>query len=450
MQQTQSEHYFTVDLPWDIPAEVLPHVDNLEIDVIKLQQHIIDEQTFKLNQRQGFADVELKAKYEALLNERTEILESRSRAYAETDYMRDKRNESDELAKTLAGENESLKIKLNSVLSEREKLQKALKLANDEIEGIPTLVQNKVKAELARLGGIVNKKELDQLKSDLERVNNERSLAADKNKALNKKYSQLEKEHAKQGEKVQGLTQLTESLIRQNEASEAGVLNADDNYKNFIEHLDEQLHYIGMLNQENEQVKNDNLYLTLMKEHDDLKPVFSADGWKAYILSRVTALFDGGIEPDHSYGLAHVMNSRGEGHIAFVDTNGQLQIPESVHEAIRLPKEHHDALVSGIKSLSVSEIEAAVANSTARTRNIVRNARLLDLDWTRAVEVVDIGKRLSKFINQDQLVNVVNQLENAKKLIPRNQAAVNRVNKRFGTNFVLANAGKGKSKRKGR
>ncbi|WP_229653023.1 hypothetical protein, partial [Vibrio parahaemolyticus] len=128
---------FTVELPWGLPENSPIEIKEFEIPLVGLMQHIIDDLQFKLSQRTAKADEALKQKYQAMLDERTEILAARDRAMAGTEVMRKKRNEAEQIATELREENERLGKDNQRLEAEIKRLNTELRHANQELDGIP-------------------------------------------------------------------------------------------------------------------------------------------------------------------------------------------------------------------------------------------------------------------------------------------------------------------------
>ncbi|EGR3207662.1 hypothetical protein DFX34_RS12945 [Vibrio parahaemolyticus] len=440
---------FTVELPWGLPENSPIEIKEFEIPLVGLMQHIIDDLQFKLSQRTAKADEALKQKYQAMLDERTEILAARDRAMAGTEVMRKKRNEAEQIATELREENERLGKDNQRLEAEIKRLNTELRHANQELDGIPKLVENKVAAALANQ--VASSGELEALNQQLASVQEQLRIAEDKRKTTAAKNATLdeankaaETELTQSKEHIKMLSELVANQTEQINSMAEGLRNADENYHYVMHNIDEVLAYAAIVTHENEELRNDNLYLGEAVQYHDLKSVWKGGDWQAYMLCKSTAIQpQGGLgKPDHRFGLIYLMNTvTGAGHTAYIGEDGSLCISKLVHESCLLPQEYWEEFTEAAKQVPVAKIETAIEQAVKRTKKVVSVAKVLDLDWCTQVNLIEIAQRLSDYVPQYELNRALTHIERAKELAPRNVSLIKRINKRFNTEYALHSAG---------
>ncbi|EGQ8153807.1 hypothetical protein ACKGLS_004062 [Vibrio alginolyticus] len=440
---------FTVELPWGLPENSPIEIKEFEIPLVGLMQHIIDDLQFKLSQRTAKADEALKQKYQAMLDERTEILAARDRAMAGTEVMRKKRNEAEQVAAELRKENERLGKDNQRLEAEIKRLTTELRHAQQELEGIPKLVENKVAAALANQ--VASSGELESLNQQLESVQEQLRIAEDKRKAtaaknatLDEAYKATESELTKSKEHIEMLSELVATQTEQINSMSEGLKNADENYHYVMHNIDEVLAYAAIIAHENEELRNDNLYLGEAVQYHDLKSVWKGGNWQAYMLCKATAIHlqEGLGKPDQRFGLIYLMNTHtGAGHTAYIGEDGSLCMSKLLHESCVLPQEYWAEFTEAAKQVPVDQIERALDRAVKRTKKVVSVAKVLDLDWCTQVNLVEIAQRLSDYVPQHELNRALTHIERAKELAPRSVSLIKRINKRFNTEYALHSAG---------
>ncbi len=426
---------FFVELPWGLPANSPIVVNELELEIILLQQNIIDDLQNKLT-RVNHSDIErLKALYDAMKAERDEIILVRDRARAETDVIRDDRARVMAAFDDIEKQNARLLEENAAQAQEIERLSTQLRHANQELAGVPKLVDNKVSAALANhqvnLDAV---EEVNDLKEQLANSETRRAEAVAKNIDLNSKWQAAQ---AKEHELMMAIEPLAEQVALYDDIADV----SKSKFEALLEHVSDLHGYLTLVCNESEEIKNENLYLSLLHGYDEYEPIFDCDGWKAFVFCKPTCLSVEESEegrPDMRFGMVIVLNlNTGDGHLAYVDVKGELCIPYSVNRDICIPPQYTQQLADAIQSASIDEITEAMVKSIKRARGIVHNARLLDVDWCSAVGAVEVAKKLNAAIPQEDVTRVTENIERAQLLAPRTQAQLNRINKRFGTEFTL-------------
>ncbi len=436
---------FTVELPWGLPANSPIVVNELELEIVLLQQNIIDDLQNELA-RAGHADIErTKALYDAMKAERDEIIQARDRARAETDVIRDDRARVMEARQEADNQRAKLADDNAKQADEIKRLSTELRHANQELAGIPKLVENKVSAAMANAKVSLDMAaKVDALETQLAEAERRRADSALKNSELDKANRKLASELREKTECADELKILVEGMLELQSQCEVMAHETDEKYEQILTYCEELHGFLTLVCAENEDLKNNNLYLNLLHSYGEFEPIFDRDGWKAFVFCKPTCLsVEQGQEgaPDLRFGMVIVLNlNKGEGHLAYVDTKGELCIPAAVNRDICIPTEYVDDLAAAITNASIDEITGALNQSIDRARNIVHYARLLDIDWCAAVSAIDVARKLEQYVPEEKLQHITNNIARAQALAPRNRALVNRINKRFGTSFELHNA----------
>ncbi len=443
---------FTIDVPWlNALAESPVQINEFELPIIKLMQHIIDSLQEKLAAKTGAANQELQRRYANVVQSRQEYIEKLARANQATETMRGFRNRAEanekealEKAQYWRGKFENLEIRFKQ-------LERKLKLAEDEVAGIPKLVENKVALELSRIAeSQASSEELAKLERDLENAKVEIDKLKDKNAILTESNEKLNHRAVEAEAKSQQLDELAkvqaETIVTQSEA----VVNADRNYRQLMYHIDELQGYCSILSHDNVQMAGDNLYLEQIRELHNMQSLWSSnDGdWHAFFVakSKFIELPEGAPEPDGNFGIIFVFNvAGGSGHTVYLDKDGSIVFPTQIHKEFLLPEAYHESFKASVKALPISEMEAAVERAVNRSRQVVKMATLLDPDWNATLGCSEVAQRLRDYIPEHELMRRLTLVERARVLVPKSTELVERINKRFGCSFSLKSGRKAAS-----
>lgn len=435
---------FTIDVPWlnalaDLPVEV----NELEVPIIKLMQHIIDCLQEQLASKTGAADKELQQRYAGVVQSRQEYIDKLARSEQATETMRLFRNRAESNERLALDELVQWRDKFAKLDAENEKLKKSLRLAQDEIDGIPTLIKNKLASELQRLSeSTVSSTELDEARNALEKSKQKINQLETKNKALvesNRILSHRANEAEAKSVQLDELATLqAETIVYQQEA----VANADRNYGQLMYHIDELQGYCSIIAHENVQLAGDNLYLEQIRQLHNMKQLWVSEDreWQAFFVakSHLTDLPDGAPEPDYKFGIIFIINtSGGGGHTVYLDKDGSIVFPTQISRDCYLPEKYHESFKAGVKALPVYEMEASISRAVNRARQIVKFATLIDPDWNATLGHVEIGQRMRDYIPEHELARRLTSIERSRMLVPKTFDLINRINKRFGTSYAL-------------
>lgn len=414
---------FYVELPYGLPDRRLMVINEIDYPIIALQQLVIDDLQEALAQRQVPADTKLKALYDAILAEREEILGARDRAYAETDFIRSDRAKYIEKNKELVSENESLVNARNKLKAEIERLTTDLRHAQSELAGVPTRIENSIKTALAKHGGAD--------KGVVENLERKLSEKADSNTNLRQ---QLEQEKAKSRD----FQTIIESHAKLDEAVEIALDDAEAKWASVMSYVSDVTGWAALLTHENEQLKNDNLLHALMLDYEQLKTVYENEEWKAIVLcgpSQLTAA-NGDEKPSNDYAVCFCVNEdKGCGHFVYLSEDGELVLPKSTPESVRIPEEFRADLKAGLLDANLKQFNDVVERTANRARTIIHYARLLDIDWSKAPGLVEVSTQLKKHLPKSDITKIAEAIERGRLLVPKTNAHIDVINKRYGTDF---------------
>ncbi|WP_432773885.1 hypothetical protein [Vibrio parahaemolyticus] len=433
-----STDVFVVDLPWCIPNQGPFKIQEFEVELVKFQQFMIEDLQRKLERLNGAATEELQQKYQELESKFLALQADRDRQFAAVETMRNMRNKSDERANSAEQEKVALQDKLTALTAEHNKTKTDLKHAQNELAGVPKLIENKVKAALSN--HTVSTVELDQLeqgKNDLEAKLKESS---GKNRELSDTVGKLTKKANESEAHIELLSELVATQTGQIESMQEGMRNADRNYHSVMHHLDELIGYSAIVSGENVTLRNDALYLEQIRELHNMKQVWGEAGWQAFFLARsgMLDLAEGMPAPDTNFGILFLVNTEtGCGHTAYFDKQGDVCFSADVHESVRLPEHLWESFKTGAKQLPIKEMEQSVLNATERARKLVAYANVLDIQWNTTASLAEICRRLNDYVPEHELMRALTNIERAKALAPKSQSLIERINKRFDTAYKL-------------
>ncbi|MCG6387579.1 hypothetical protein [Vibrio fluvialis] len=419
----QSQDVFYVELPWKLPPDAPFVINELEFPIVKLQQLIIEDLEAKLAVRQAPADARLKELYDAILAEREDILSQRDRAYAETDIIRADRAKYMQRNRELESKCQDLELKNGAMAEEIARLSTELRHANQELEGVSARIENSVKSALANHGG-ADKSIVQSLEEKLREK-------TETNKRLNQE-NQLEKAKSRDLELLAG---------RQAELCELiGVAldNAETKWNNVMAHVDNVTSWAALLTNENEILKNDNLLHALMLEYEQLKTVYENDEWKTIVMCspQHLAAANGDEKPNTDYAVCFcVSENKGCGHFVYLNEKGALTFPKDTPQSMLIPEEYHADLAKGMLDAKLKQFNEVVERSATRAKTIIYYARLLDVEWSKAPKLVEVCTQLKKYLPESDIKAISDAISRGKLLLPRTNAQLAEVNKRYGTNF---------------
>jgi heme-degrading monooxygenase HmoA len=453
---------FTIDVPWlNTLAESPVQINEFEVPIIKLMQHIIDSLLEKLASKTGAADQELQQRYADVVKSRQDYIEKLERSKQATETMRGFRNHAEANEKTALADVTYWRDKFESLDVEHKKLKRQFKLAQDEIDGIPKLVENKVALELSRVSqDTASSAELQEAHDALDLSELQVSQLKEKNEKLvesNQSLNHRANEAEAKSAQLDQLAQIqAETIAHQQEA----VANADRNYRQLMYHIDELQGYCSIITNENVQLSGDNLYLEQIRELHNMKQLWISDDkdWQAFFVakSHLTDLPEGAPEPDRNFGIIFLINtSGGGGHTVYLDKEGSIVFPTQIGKECFLPEKYHESFKAGVRALPVEEMEAAIKRAVSRSRQIVKFATLIDPDWNATLGHVEIAQRMRDYIPEHELTRRLTSIERSRALAPNTMDLIARINKRFGSAYVLKNnkpkiggAAKGQRKKK--
>lgn len=437
---------FTIDVPWlNVLAESPVQINEFEVPIIKLMQHIIDGLHEKLATKTGAANQELQTRYDAVVKSRQEYIEKLERANQATETMRGFRNRAEESERKASEEAKYWREKFECLEGEHRNLERDLKLAKDEIAGIPKLVENKVALELSRLAeSSASSEELQEVQDALELCELHVAQLKEKNAKLVESNQQL-------NHRVNIASQLETLVEKQAETiacQQESVINADRNYRQLMYHIDELQGYCSIVSNENVQMASDNLYLEQIRELHNMQTLWVSDNrqWQAFFLakSHLVELPEGAPEPDSNFGIIFVLDTAGgTGHTVYFDKEGSIVFPSQIEKEFLLPESYHASFKAGVEALPVTEMEAATTRAVGRARQIVKFATLLDPDWNATLGHVEIAQRMRDYIPEHELTRRLTYIERSRLLAPQSFELMERINKRFGSSYALKGNVKG-------
>lgn len=493
---TNNDHdVFAVTIPWGIHHGSDIQINEFEMDIIALQQHIIDGLQTKITQLDGHASnltialqqhiIDKQAAQLNTLDQQETIVEAApvvqsEIVISETEEFQLLQQQYDELLKRNKDMNtnffEALSAKsyaerlqkeaieqsqvtvveLNHTKSELGKLQaehraalSQLKQYQEEIRGIPNLVKNKVATALAQVQANTNA----QASSELEKQNavlqakvaeltDKLAKSGEKNKELNAASATHTKELKQIAEHNKALSQLVESQAELIQVMDESFSRADNNYHLIMHHLEELQGFSAILAAENTQLKEDNLYLDQIRAYHSMQKLWTEDQWSAFFLAKTSMLVrnenDNLPEPDDRFGILLLLNlDKGVGHTCYFSTSGELCFPKRLPKSVVLPTEYCDSLREAAMAVPVKEMKAALANSVERSRKVMEYAKALDITFDTSAQLTEIARRLDDYVPTHEFERVFNASERAKLLMPRNNDLIERINHRFGTNYPL-------------
>lgn len=337
--------------------------------------------------------------------------------------------------------------------AELKETKKALGVAKSEISGIPKLVKNKVATALSQYQKqnegpseleITLDGQLKTTRNELEIITDQLSETKATNASLNNALGKVKSDLSSQVELNALVDELAKSQAQEIVAMSESMRNCESNYKHIMYHLEELQGYASIISHENVGLRNDNLYLDQVRRLHNMRCVWAKDGWQAFFVERTSALDlpENAPRPDINYGVMFLLNTdTGGGHTAYFDENGDVIIAESVPRELHLPDEYLDSFKAGAKALPVKDIEASVIRGAARSRKLVEFARLLDIDWSTEASHVEIAQRLQDYVPESELNRVFTNIERAKAMAANSVSLMNRINKRFGTEYSLRDSG---------
>lgn len=422
-EQHLSQDVFHVELPWKLPADAPFVINEFEFPVIKLQQLIIEDLEAKIAARQAPADARLKELYDAILAEREEIIGQRDRAYGETDVIRTDRAKYIQRNRYLESSHQELEQKNKAMADEIARLSTELRHAKQELDGVPARIENSVKSALANHGG-ADKAIVESLEAKL-------TEKTDSNKRLNK---ELQEEKAK-SRALEDLTQKQSELC---ELIGIALDNAETKWTNVMAHVDNVTGWAALLTHENEKLKNDNLLHALMLEYEQLKTVYENDEWKTIVMCspQHLAAANGDEKPNTDYAVCFcVSENKGCGHFVYLNEKGELTFPKDTPQSMLIPAEYHADLAKGMLDANLKQFNEVVERSATRAKTIIYYARLLDVEWSKAPKLVEVCTQLQKHLPESDIKTISDAITRGKLLVPRTNAQVEEINKRYGTDF---------------
>lgn len=443
-----SNDIFIVDAPWLNAVNELPmHVKEFEVPIIKLMQHIIDGLEEKLARKTGAADEELQTRYKALYESYQDAKNEIERAKAGTEVMRNSRNRAEEQGRIISNELDTLQEKHTALVAEYEIASKELRHAKAELEGMPTLIDNKV--SLALSTHTASTGELDELQAEFKALSEEHQKVAcqlaqakSKNISLNESNADLHSALSQGKALKKELEELTALQAEEIQATRDGLHDADQNYRHVLHHVDELQAFCSIVTHENTTLRGDNLYLEQIRELHNMQQVWVAQGWQAFFVAKsgMLHLEDGAPVPDRRFGVLFLLNTcTGCGHTVYFDKEGSLVMPKNAHKDYVLPQELHGDFLLAVEAMSVENMEMAIGRSTERARKVLAYADYLDIEWNTTIKHVEISKRLAEYLPEKVLIHALTSIERAKNLAPRSLSLIERMNKRFGCDYSLRN-----------
>ncbi|HCH1183463.1 TPA: hypothetical protein NKP98_004063 [Vibrio parahaemolyticus] len=435
---------FTIDVPWlntlaDSPVEI----KEADIPLLKLMQHIIDGLQDQLLSKTGAADKELQARYAAVVESRQEYIDKLARANAATETMRGFRNRAEANEKEALAQVSYWRGKFENLERDHKRMGRELSQAEQQVAGIPKLVENKVALELSRIAeDTASSEELQEAQDALDLCELQVAQFKEKNTKLAESNSTLNQRLTETELKAVQLEELAKVQSETIEHQMKAVINADKNYRNLQSHIDELQAYCSIISHENVQIAGDNLYLDKIRELHNMQQVWmSEDGhWQAFFMARssLVDLPEGAPEPDKAFGIIFVINTDGGvGHTVYLDEEASIVFPTQASKECLLPEKYHESFKAGVQSLPVAKMEAAVSRAVDRTRQIVKLATLLDPDWNATLGLSEIIDRLSDYIPAHEHQRRLESIDRVRSLAPKSTQLMNRINNRFGCLYSL-------------
>ncbi len=427
-EQIQTPDVFTVELPWGLSSGPI-QINEFDMQIIDLQQHIIEGLQAKI-ERNSHYDIEKQRDIiNAMTKEREEIILARDRAYAETDVIRNDRTKYINRNHELVAENDQLRTKVKNLADELVKVQKLYQQATDELAGVPKLIENRIKSALA-----------DHVPADdSEKYKQALSEKSQKIVELNQLNQKLEKNARSLLEKDKIQVGTIESLLEVKVHAEELATAADHKFDALQTKLEDTIAYLSIMTLENDRLTNDNMYLTLIREYDELRTIYDNGGWRVIVLCRPSMLGElanSNQIPHADFAVCLAMNERiGGGHFVYLNTNKELVFPPDMPEEFLIEEEYREGLREGFVDAHLERYGRAVDRSVARIRNVVKAAPYMAIKNSIFPESFDVTKALMDTVPKDIINTAQRSIDAINKLVPSSDAQIARINKRFGSDF---------------
>lgn len=386
----------------------------------------------------------------AVKKELEETKNNLERLQGSTEVFRTQRNAAEAEASRVSGELEQLQTKYDELKRSNSELENAHRIAKAELEGVPKLIENKVKVALAGKTE-ADPEALNEALAKVKSLTHELAVMSErqqKTAATNAKLDQEVKGNAKDLEEgrshIEMLTELVETQRAQIAHTDEGLRNADRNYHLVMHHLDELMGFTSIICAENHELRNDNLYLGQAVEFHDMKVVWKGGSWQAFMLAKSNSIRpqDGQPMPHLDFGLMYLMDlNTGRGHTAYIGEDGKPYLSDLVDPQYALPEQYWDEFTEAVKAVPVKKMELALYRATERAKKVIHYANHFDIEWCTQVSYVEIAQRLYEYIPEHELTRALANIEKAKLLAPKSQALLNRINKRFDTDYKMRSKG---------
>jgi hypothetical protein len=424
-EQGQAQNdVFTVELPWGLPKDSPFVINELEFPIIQLQQLIIEDLESKLEAKAAPRNKKLGELFDAMKADRDDILAKHDRAKAETDVMRRDRNRFMKENDRLNAENDELFDAKTELEEKLAKTQTELRHALDELAGVPKRIENSVKAALAEKSGASH----EQV-AELEQKLQEKS---GKIASLNERNQILE---AKDKEQTKAIENLVEIKVHADEL----MAVSDCKFDELQTKLEDTIAYTTLLTLECDRLTNDNMYLTLIREYDELRTIYEKDDWRVIVFCRASALGELARTediPHADFAVCFAMNEQfGGGHFVYLNSNKELVFPPDLDSSLIISEDHHEGLREGFIDAHLERYSAAVDRSVHRIRNVVKAAPYMEIKNSHFPESLDITRVLMDHVPREIINTAQKSIDAINRLVPTSDAQINRINKRFGTEF---------------